>query len=169
MGRGIGYKGTPEERFWSKVKIGNDDECWEWIAGHSGGYGRFEISGKKVAAHRFSYELFYGAISGDFVVLHECDNPRCVNPKHLRLGTLSDNMQDMWDKGRHSFPSNAFVHWDRHGERNPKSKLTQDDIFKIRAFFDRGLSTAKELARIYSISTVHVYDIVNLKCWNGQN
>lgn len=68
------------------------------------GYGSFTLDGslgESVAAHRFSWELHFGEVPDGMYVLHKCDNPPCVRPDHLFLGTQSDNMYDMWDKGRH--------------------------------------------------------------------
>lgn len=92
------------DRFWSKVKKG--DGCWEWTANrHRQGYGFFKIGGKhgrNVLAHRVSYELEHAVELGcGDVVLHKCDNPSCVRPDHLSLGTQADNVADMANKGRH--------------------------------------------------------------------
>ncbi len=90
-----------ETRFFSKVNIKGEDDCWEWEAGcFTNGYGEFTCCGKKYKAHRFSYEFFYGKIQEDLDVLHICDNPKCVNPRHLILGTNQDNIDDRNNKGR---------------------------------------------------------------------
>jgi hypothetical protein len=87
------------ERFWSKVE--KSDGCWSW-QGAIGyyGYGVIRRQYKIVLAHRVAYELTYGD-AGDLDVLHRCDNPLCVRPDHLFLGTHADNMHDMAHKGRH--------------------------------------------------------------------
>lgn len=88
----------PIRAFFHKISMGNG--CWEWQANADRrGYGHMTIKGKKVQAHRFSYELFV-APPGDLFVLHRCDNPPCVRPDHLWLGTNADNMADMRAKGR---------------------------------------------------------------------
>ncbi|MGJ0510229.1 MAG: HNH endonuclease signature motif containing protein [Methylocystis sp.] len=91
---------SPEVRFWEKVIRG--DGCWEWTAAKSvRGYGTFGLrKGKMVPAHRMSWELTYGKIPDGLIVCHHCDNPECVRPDHLFLGTYSDNTQDMIRKGR---------------------------------------------------------------------
>lgn len=84
-------------RFWCKVKLAGADECWEWIAGKDkDGYGWF----KRDRAHRAAWIFFNGRIPEGFLVLHTCDNPPCVNPAHLFLGTQQDNMTDCLKKGR---------------------------------------------------------------------
>jgi hypothetical protein len=92
------------ERFWEKVDRRADDECWPWIAGTTvDGYGALAIgtpSRRYVRAHRFSLMLHLGMFDRRLLVLHDCDNPSCVNPAHLRLGTQFDNMRDMSAKGR---------------------------------------------------------------------
>lgn len=94
----------PVRSFFHKITMG--DGCWEWTAGADRkGYGTITVGGRKVGAHRFSYRLFVGE-PGELFVLHRCDNPICVRPDHLFLGTHADNMRDMRSKGRgHRRPS----------------------------------------------------------------
>lgn len=100
------YKGRPslpiEVRFNSKYRINETTDCWEWQAAKNNiGYGMFRwSSGIMRTAHRVSYELFKGPIPHNMCVCHKCDNPVCVNPDHLWLGTILDNMRDMEQKGR---------------------------------------------------------------------
>src|SRR3972149_6562582 len=94
-------KSSVSDRFWDKVKKCGRDECWPWKAAiNSNGYGSFGENGKIVTASRICYQLTYGAIPPGAVVMHTCDNPRCSNPSHLRLGTKIDNIYDMIRKGR---------------------------------------------------------------------
>ena len=88
-------------RFWEWVRITDPEGCWEWVGAKSyNGYGRFSIGGRYYGTHRVAYELFGGSIPTGMCILHSCDNPPCVNPAHLRLGTQLDNMRDMHAKGR---------------------------------------------------------------------
>lgn len=96
---------TTTDRFWAKVK--KSDACWEWQGGRlPHGYGRIVISRKEgaVRAHRFSWELHFGPIPDGMVICHRCDNPPCVRPDHLFVGTQSDNMRDCVNKGRLRIP-----------------------------------------------------------------
>lgn len=97
------WKQTVEERFWSKVRKGSPNECWEWLASKtSDGYGTFKYNGKTVSAHKFAYEITHGVcVPSRFHICHSCDNPSCVNPSHLSPGTPLKNNQEMIENGRH--------------------------------------------------------------------
>lgn len=93
-----------KERFLSKVLIGSENECWPWQAYvNPGGYGRIQIQRQSRVAHRISWIVFNGTFDSSLYVCHTCDNPSCVNPNHLFLGTQHDNMQDCFNKKRHPF------------------------------------------------------------------
>ena len=111
-----------EERFWEKVEKRHKNECWLWRdKPHGFGYGRFGIwnghKGQMVLAHRMSYELARGTIKAGQFVLHRCDNPQCVNPHHLYLGTQADNMRDMYSKGRYGKRTKDFPITCGHADR----------------------------------------------------
>ena len=98
------FPDTEKNRFYSRVKLPNKNGCMLWAGRRStlsGNYGQFASKCKKTfTAHRYSYELFFGKIQKKLCVLHKCDNPQCVNPEHLFLGSQQDNAIDMINKGR---------------------------------------------------------------------
>lgn len=121
-------RGTLEERFWAKVDKRGIFDCWPWMAstgndgyGHIGEGGR---SRKLLAAHRVAYELVNGPIPDGQCVLHECDNPPCCNPTHLFLGTQTENIHDMREKGRECC-----------GEEHGASKLTRLQVEEARRLY----------------------------------
>ena len=91
-------------RFWEKVDVGGLDDCWLWKKSvRNDGYGQFCVggrSGRTIAAHRVAYEIENSHVPDGKWVLHKCDNPSCINPKHLFIGTHKDNYDDMRKKGR---------------------------------------------------------------------
>ena len=87
-----------EDRFFSKVNY--SDNCWNWT-GYTDRYGVFKVGRATKKAHRWSYEYFIEEIPKDMCVLHHCDNPKCVNPFHLFIGTQQENVKDMMEKGRY--------------------------------------------------------------------
>lgn len=150
---------TMPSRFWAKVGRGEDDSCWEWRGATVVGYGVLNISGKPHYAHRLSWEIHVGAIPNGLYVCHSCDNRRCVNPRHLFLGSLADNMADMAKKGR------AF--WkNKRGEAHNCSRLKEEDVVAIRKSYRKGGITQKELGVQYGISHGHVSNIVLGRAWS---
>lgn len=89
------------ERLLQRVVFGAT-ECWHWAGPRNAfGYGRMTSGGRLQVAHRLCWEVFNGPVPDGLSVLHKCDNPSCINPDHLWLGTYSDNIRDAWAKGRH--------------------------------------------------------------------
>jgi hypothetical protein len=112
-------------RFWEKVQKGGDDDCWVWTGALVGvmGYGQTTVRNRlRRYAHRVAYELAHGPVPADLYVLHHCDNPRCVNPAHLFLGTILDNTRDMLAKGRGN---------KARGERQGHHKLAESEVRAI--------------------------------------
>jgi len=145
------------ERFNKKYIIDPITGCWNWIAyKNPKGYGQIATStSKAILAHRVSYELFKGSFPNNLCVLHVCDNPNCVNPDHLFLGTRKDNAEDMISKNRQP---------NLKGEHSGHSKLTETDIMFIRNY-PRYKGYQKDLARKFNISHQHVSAIINRKTW----
>ncbi len=143
---------STEIRFWSKVKRHSPTECWEWTGAKTKRYGRFLFMGANRRAHRVCWQLERGPIPGNLLVLHRCDNPSCVNPDHLWLGTDGDNVADMVAKGRHA---------DNHGELNPNAKLTTGEVRLIRAS-PKGHSV---LARHFGVTPQAIYRIRKGLTW----
>lgn len=163
--RGTPYK-TLNEKFWPKVRLGRPDECWIWQGNTraNGGYGLLTLGSSKnqrhYRAHRISWELAHGPIPTGMHVCHRCDNPPCVNPKHLFLGTRYENMQDMLDKGRHR------SNWPRkHGTINWNAKLTDEQVLLIRARYSAGGISQGQLAKEYGISQSVMSAIVSRRLW----
>ena len=135
----------------------DNGKCLEWRGSKSRlGYGRFGVATSKCKeAHIVSYELFVGPIPKGKIIMHICDNPPCVNPRHLVLGTQKDNVQDMLKKGRgHKIK----------GEAIKTSKLTVSKVKEIREMHSKGISR-KEIAKIFLVSTVQIGNIINNKHW----
>lgn len=149
-----GYK----ERFWSKVQ--KTEGCWIWKGGrHAKGYGivRAKLLGEN-KAHRASYRMVFGDIPDGLHVLHHCDNPPCVRPDHLFLGTNYDNVLDKMAKGR---AKGAKL----PGERHPMAKLTDDKVREIRTKYAAGGICQRELAEQYGVSTSMIGLITIRKNW----
>ena len=118
------------ERFEEKIGDPDNNGCWPWLAKQiQAGYGQLRVGDKLLLAHRVSWELYRGPIPEGMNVCHACDNPNCVNPEHLFIGTLAENIQDSVRKGRC-----AAIR--RRGEKSVSAKLTNDDVLAIRASTD---------------------------------
>lgn len=143
-----------EQRFWRRVI--KKEGCWGW-SGFCNffGYGQISLpSGNATNAHRVSWELHYGTIPEGMWVLHRCDNPPCVNPEHLFLGTHEDNMRDMAQKNRSP-----------KGESSPVSKLTDDIVREMRSLRAQGWSQQR-IADKFGVSQPLVGMVCRRKIWS---
>lgn len=130
--------------------------CWNWEGAiNSRGYGSLSIDGEFEQAHRASYRLFVGAIPSGMCVLHACDNPKCVNPRHLFLGTNQDNVNDKIAKGRLRVAL---------GERQWKAKLTEENVLEIRERTKIG-EKASYLAKVFGVHHSTINAIVAGVTW----
>lgn len=143
--------------FWRYVDVRSRDECWLWTGARDKRmhYGVFKYHLRQYKAHRFSFEIASGAIPDGLDVLHRCDNPPCVNPAHLFLGTQADNNRDRDTKMRNS-----------HGERNYFAKLNESDVRRIRDLHAQGVPQ-KDIAKEFNIDRHHVSDITNRRLWKS--
>ena len=156
-----------------QCSINKTDYCWIWTGSmQTNGYGRIFYDGKDHKAHRVSYELNIGHIPKGMIICHKCDNPSCVNPDHLFLGTNQDNSIDMVQKGRNNIESRSGDnHWmKKHpdkiakGSSLNKSCLTEDNVIKLRKEFSSG-ATQVALAKKYGTTNKNIFHIVHRKTW----
>ena len=155
-------KFTLEQRFWNKVNqegpihpvLGT--RCWIWTAGHFvSGYGAFNVAKTPIYAHRLCWTLTRDAIPSGLEVLHHCDNPPCVNPDHLFLGTHADNMADMASKERKQW-----------GEAHYKAKFTETTVKEVRKLYAQGGITQRAIAARYGVCQQAISRIIVRKTWD---
>jgi len=147
------------DRILNACVINDDTGCWEWTKDTRGhGYGSVKVCNKKIMAHRMSYKLFVGPLPDGLYVLHRCDNRLCINPDHLFVGTDSDNKRDCADKNRHP------QLW-LEGEDNPGSKLTGEDVFKIKELIREGQYPLIRIAEWFGVTSPTISDIKTGKLW----
>ena len=161
-------------RFWSKVIISRD-HCWEWQGSKRRGYGRFRIGNRLRHAHHLAWQFIYGDFPTDKQILHRCDNSGCVNPEHLFIGTIKDNMQDMLTKGRGNKASG-----ERHGSKthpnslptgkdwhllHAKKKLEESQVRDIRSLYFKNGFSQKQLSEKSNVAKETIGDVVNRRTW----
>lgn len=147
-----------QKRFWAKVD--KSGECWVWTgAKNLKGYGRFKIARKFYSPHRLVWEWSNGPIPDKMDVCHHCDNPSCVNPKHLFCGTRSENMLDAGRKGRLSTYQRA------RGSEVGSAKLTKEQVIEIRTTYAKGRMNQREIANAYGVGRTTVRHIIHRRTW----
>lgn len=150
----------PHIRFWNLVRKYGPNDCWVWVGCiERKGHGRFRLSNTKTEmAHRFSFSERNGGIPSGMCVCHHCDNPACVNPKHLFLGSKADNNLDRDRKGRHR-PLN--------GEENGQSVLTSSEVKEIRNLYSAGGKTQNDLANKFGVSQATISSVILRNTWSN--
>jgi predicted XRE-type DNA-binding protein len=137
-----------EERFWARVE--KTARCWLWRGAiNASGYGVVGVQGKVLRAHRVAYEMFYGLILPGLYCLHTCDNPPCVRPEHLFVGTPADNMHDMARKGRH--------------KANPK--LTAEQVKDIHRLYRQEHWNQSRIATLFGVDPSNISLILRNIIW----
>ena len=150
-----------KDRILNNIKIDTGTSCWEWQLGkYPNGYGQTKFNGRGMGAHRLSFMLLsnpmgISTIPHEMCVLHSCDNPGCVNPTHLWLGSKQDNMTDKINKGRNRCPI---------GEDHGMSKLKEFDVMRICEMLDDGY-TQSYIASRFPVSCEMISRIKMGKAW----
>jgi HNH endonuclease len=140
------------KNFWAQIE--KTATCWFWTGvTNTLGYGKIQLNKRFILVHRFMWRWFNGPIPDGLHVLHKCDEPLCVNPKHLFLGTQEDNVRDCIQKGRHR---------SGYGEKNRHAKLTEEDVKEIRKRIDM---PAIALAKAFMVSINTIWAIKSLRSW----
>jgi len=160
-----------EARFWSKVN--KSATCWMWTAcKNSKGYGSLRPFNGERYAHRASWVIANGAIKDGAWVLHKCDNPACVNPHHLWLGSNIENQHDMYSKGRGK-KATGDAHWSKlhpdqivRGSKIGTSKLTESDVVQIRTRYANGEISQQNLANEFCVHQTIISDVIRRVTWN---
>jgi hypothetical protein len=167
----LNWKGTVEERFWRYVR--KTDSCWLWTGAlNHKGYGMLSVNNSKAAAHRLSWEMANGPIPNGLFACHNCpsgDNPRCVNPAHLFLGTQDDNMKDASRKGRiRATRCRGDRQWQNlhperrmRGEANGRARLSEEQVRAIRA----DARKQADIAAAFGVSKSLVAQIRRREIW----
>lgn len=144
-----------KERFKQFCSLDKETGCIEWTGAIRTGYGLFRLNGKTQTAHRISWLIYRGPINGQ-LVLHKCDNKKCVNPDHLFLGTQKDNVDDMVKKKR-----NVVL----KGELNPNAKLNTKKVKQIRELYHSTKTSFVKLAKQFEVSPKLIELVVKKEAW----
>src|SRR3990167_8376918 len=152
------FPNTLKNRFYRRISLPNENGCMIFSGGRDSGSGhiRIRFENKRILSHRLSYEMFNGPITKENFVCHSCDNPRCVAPTHLWLGSSKENNQDRAKKGRSA----------RHiGEKNGGDKLTEKQVIQIKKLLENQNANQREIARKFSIHYNAIWKIKHKLKW----
>lgn len=146
------------ERLLAKCIPEPNSGCWLWLgAVRDGGYGGIKINRRVVRAHRVALEVFTGTpVPDNLCVCHRCDVPACINPDHLFVGTASDNMRDMWSKGRGILRPEF-----KPGVKNGNARLTDDVVLAIRAAH----GTLRQISDRFGVPSSTIYNVRSRRHW----
>lgn len=149
------YSVTDARNFLANFRIGRPDECWRWRTKlWPSGYGIFSCWNRNMRAHRAAWIFYRSPIPDGMEVLHTCDNPACINPRHLFLGNTAINVADKIAKGRQP-----------RGEQCTHAKLTAAQVAEIRARYKAGGVSCRQLSKVYGVSDSAINDAVRGKTW----
>lgn len=152
------YPNTRDNHFYNKTLVPDENGCMNWIGGkNQSGYGNMWHLKRMWLASRYSFKLYNGLFNESLCVLHKCDNPSCVAPEHLFIGTKKDNMRDCSNKGRVKIPNLI-------GEKCPTAILKNDDVLKIKEMLKNGIKS-RVIAEHYKVHSTTIYKIKNGKNW----
>lgn len=144
------------ERFEEKFIPVTESGCWIWTAyTNADGYGQINADNRMKKAHRVSWELYNGVIPDSMCICHKCDTPSCVNPNHLFLGTHTENIQDMFLKGRADL---------KHGSKHGRTELSEEDVISMRKKCNEG-TPQQYFADKHGINKGTVSKIILRKTW----
>ncbi len=147
-------------RLGKAIEVNPKSGCWEWQQSHNGiGYGTLTINKKRKYAHRLAFELVCGSIPSGLMLCHKCDNPSCINPEHLFLGTQTENMKDCSIKGRLKPYKLGFP-----GEKNPSAKLNEEKVSIIKERLRSG-ELQSSIANYFGVTQSVISEIKRGKLW----
>ena len=148
------YKLNRLKKYFEKYVI-RQEGCWDWKGHNTKKYGSLQYNGKSISAHRASWLIHYGEIPDGMFVCHKCDNPRCKNPEHLFLGTPTNNVHDMYKKGRNNSP---------RGEKSSNAKLTNQRAIEIKQMLKEKVPVV-DIVQKFNSKPSTIYDIKDGKTW----
>ncbi len=159
LNKSMSFEEKIKKRFFSKFSRKGDDDCWIWTGSRlPKGYGSFSVNRIRKNAHRVSWTIHYGEIPSGMLVCHKCDNPPCVNPYHLFIGTNQDNVNDKMNKGRQRWTTVK-------GAQHYKAILTEKDVLKIRKMYSTKKYSSFQLAELFQVSRGCIDGVVYNKTW----